>query len=563
MTPRDLRSRRTVRITSWLLAGAIAFAASADTPPPGPPPPLLFLDRVDVDLVDVEVFVTDRAGRRVTDLAREDFELFVDGQRVEITNFAAASLQTAVSGPPALAVSRADGPAGLSDRDLPAANEPFHLVVYVDEEYLHPANRRRALDALERFLEARRDREDQVMLLAFDGAVDVVQPFTEDLEALRGGLGTLRLRAARSGAHDLQFRQALRAVFDMPADEAEGFVMGYVQQAEHRVRQSAKGLADALRGLAGLPGRKALLYVSDGLEQRPGQVLLELLYGPQTGLLRSFQFDQRRAYDLVAKEANAQRVTLYTLDATGPRSGAFTTPDFPGMGNGAVGGDDLRIAMDVTDQMNHAEPALDLAHFTGGTAILNTLAFDRKLEELAVDFDSYYSLGFSSPAGGDGAYHRVEVQVRRPGARVRHRGGYVDKPPVERVADRARSLLELGLEGNPLGMEIGLGTPERKGRQWVVPLLVRVPAAGVALIPRNGELHGRLSFYVAVRDDRGRVSEVTRIPHEIMVPDRGTPGGDIGYGAQLKVRPGRSSLIVGVWDELGGRESYVRTEFSL
>ncbi|HYE15137.1 MAG TPA: VWA domain-containing protein [Pyrinomonadaceae bacterium] len=52
--------------------------------------------RVNADLVAVPLFVTDKAGRRVAGLAREDFEVFDEGRRVEATYFAAGAERVAL-----------------------------------------------------------------------------------------------------------------------------------------------------------------------------------------------------------------------------------------------------------------------------------------------------------------------------------------------------------------------------------------------------------------------------------------------------------------------------------
>ena len=50
-------------------------------------PSSVFVDRVDVNVVNIEVFVFDKPGNRVVGLTKEDFEVLEDGQPVEITNF--------------------------------------------------------------------------------------------------------------------------------------------------------------------------------------------------------------------------------------------------------------------------------------------------------------------------------------------------------------------------------------------------------------------------------------------------------------------------------------------
>src|ERR1044072_5026347 len=43
--------------------------------------------RTDINLVQIDVIVTDKAGKQVTDLKPEDFEVSEDGKKRQITNF--------------------------------------------------------------------------------------------------------------------------------------------------------------------------------------------------------------------------------------------------------------------------------------------------------------------------------------------------------------------------------------------------------------------------------------------------------------------------------------------
>ena len=54
---------------------------------PGQPEDEIFLDRVAVDIVNVEVYVTDTEGNPVPGLTREDFTVVEDGRPVEVVNF--------------------------------------------------------------------------------------------------------------------------------------------------------------------------------------------------------------------------------------------------------------------------------------------------------------------------------------------------------------------------------------------------------------------------------------------------------------------------------------------
>ncbi len=59
-------------------------AATADDPQA---PPESFLESIEVNVVNLLVWVTDKRGNPIAGLSRDDFELFEDGRRVGISNF--------------------------------------------------------------------------------------------------------------------------------------------------------------------------------------------------------------------------------------------------------------------------------------------------------------------------------------------------------------------------------------------------------------------------------------------------------------------------------------------
>lgn len=530
-----------------------------------------FLDSVEVRLVNLEVFVTDRQGHRVDGLTQDDFEVLVDGEPVALTNFFVAQgpPETGAGEPaepatPATATAEpVPAPATVQERPPAAAanTRPLFLVVYVDHVNILPANRKRVLDDLSVLLEERLAAGDQVMLVGYDRSVQVVQPFTGDPQAVATGLGELEKAATRRQLADTQLRTLIRRIRAERAEQVPNAGVSdlaiYRQERETEAIAAYKGLQQVITGLAGLPGRKALLYVSDGIPRRPGADLAAIAFGAAP--VRGNQPDLQNIYSRVTRQANAHEVTLYTFDARGPNSDFFLGAD---SGSVLDFGDPNQFEFER--DTNLQEPLLAMAKDTGGHAILNTADFSTALDRLLRDFQSFYSLGFPSPTEGDGEYHNVEVRVKQPGLTVRHREGFLDKSASARVADRTESFLLQGWQSNPMGVQLQFGTLKKKRRRWEVPVLVRVPSSAVTLIPRGDEMTGRLQLFIAVRDGEGRASEVTRLEREVSIPtaaleeQRATgTADDLGYAIQLEMRPGPQSLVVGVWDEIGGAESYV------
>jgi VWFA-related protein len=357
------------------------------------------------------------------------------------------------------------------------------------------------------------------------------------------------------------YRQALDAV------------QTYAAAANEELERSATGLRSVTRSLAGLPGRKALLYVADGLSELPGQDLYEHLIQSYTrgtavggsnidrpiDILDSYRPE---IFQEIVADANANQVTVYTLNAQGHFGDGTLSAEMETVG--ARGGGNSEI--ESIRNANLQAPMIHLAERTGGTAIRNTINFDGALEKMGQDFDVFYSLGYRSPRGGDSKFHSIEVKVRRPGLEVRHRSGYVDKPQVERVADRTLSSLLLDLEKNPLGVGVDFGPPEKQGRKkYVLPVIVRIPLKELALLPQGDVGQGKVTIFLGVRDEEGGISDIHRLPLPLTLPKErlASRSGEIDYRTNLEISKGTPTVAVAVWDELSGTESFVHKKVQL
>src|SRR5436305_13668986 len=131
-----MRMRSPLPFLLPLLALALAAAALKAQVQAGQP----FLEQVEVEVVNVDVHVTDSAGKPVQGLGKGDFELLEDGKPVSITNFAAV---TGDRLPVEKAAAPAPSPAAASPSPAapPLAEEQrLHLVIYVDNFNLNPAH---------------------------------------------------------------------------------------------------------------------------------------------------------------------------------------------------------------------------------------------------------------------------------------------------------------------------------------------------------------------------------------------------------------------------------------
>jgi VWFA-related protein len=549
-----------------LLAGPLTLAAQEEPTP-------LFVERVDVNVVNVEVWVTDQKGKRVVGLAQQDFEIFEDGQPVEISNFYATAR------PDRVLETVDEVPSPEVPPQMVPPDQVLNLLVLVDHFNSMPANRNRALDQMSSFLEDRVRQGDRVMLVGYNGSIEIVEPLTSDQERISAGLRRLEKAGSQRPMKEAERR---RRLIDMTlaADQADSrtaydIVRRQVQQERQELRQTAKAIYQIVRSLSGLPGRKAVLYLSDGLPQRPGedfyQQLLNLFGGPNFSgtvedtaifdpFLETIGEDESPLLNRIAREANGNQVTFYTVDTRGAAGASSLSPETPGLAAGASG----RTALDASRTMNNLETLIDMAISTGGSTVFNTFNFEEAVTSFSDDFDSFYSLGYRKEGGGDGEFHEIEVRVKQPGLKVRHRRGYLDKPQQERIADRTVSSLLLDVEKNSLGIQVDFGVVEKKGRgRFHLPVMVRVPLSKITLLPTGAAEEGRLRFYIAVRDEKGGISDLHEHSYPLSIPADQVDearGSEVGYTTTLELRPGLPKVVAAVWDEVSGTDSFVHKQ---
>lgn len=523
-----------------------------------------FFDSLAVNVVNVDVYVTDKQGNPVTGLSREDFEITEDKRPVEVTNFYAVQgdrrrPRTTLPAPPAGAAPSAEPPA-LAAEPIPE-DQRLYLIVYLDNLFLKPFNRNKVIREVNRFLHFKLGPDDRVMLVTFNRTLRVAQPFTTDTSLVIDEMERVETHSALAQQLSTERRMAVDRI-DKARDalDAQTYADNYAKSLHNDVLASLRGLKEVVGSLGGLPGRKAVLYVSEGLPMTAGEDLFALIdsrFGKTASTqLMANRYRVRRDFNELVAKANSNRVTFYTVDAAGNQSHQSLSAEY-GRSDASF------IEVDFTDDINRRETLMVMAEGTGGRATLGTNNFTAGLEQMAADFDSYYSLGYVPAHQGDGRYHSIEVKVKRRGLQVRHRDGYRDKTLESRVSDGTLAALLYGAAVNPLEVSVSLGTPRPSDRQgrWLVPIEVRIPLARIALLPRGEERQGLLRVSVAVLDADGDTSIPAQEPFPISVPEA-----EMGlardrfytYTAELLMRKGSHQLAIGVVDEIGGESSFLR-----
>jgi VWFA-related protein len=575
-----------------LLAGAPALPAQESSMGGAP----RFGEAVEVRVVNVDVYVTDKKGRRISDLSREDFVIYQDSQQVEISNFSLVRGGQVRREPTVMAEELEP----VDDDALTEIAEEVTVVIYIDNSTLTQPHRNRVLGDLEQWVDEQAGAGVRFMVAAFNPGLEIMAPVTTDATLAKQALRDIADMPASGLTALAERRQSMNLITDVyrlydeaspggsgqPGEAGGGNRFGlefdpctdgwgqliasvdtYAQVAGARVSSAQAGLLGLTRSLGGVPGRKSILYLSDGLEQRPGidmyAFLGELCPSREREMFSYMtRWDETPVLEELAEYANAHRVTLYALETAGLRSNSAASVEF----------DDKRFtpsARNDTLRISNLQSSLFImADETGGRAFLNTNFPGPELARMAEDFSDYYSLGFTPPTGWDGESHSIRVELvgkSAKGAKLRYRKRYRAVPEDERMAERTLAALVMGWEDNPLGTSIRLGEQQPlEDEVWEVPVEIVLPVEALGSLPGAAGERQLVRVLMMAEDEKSRRTPMREKLIPLTVAEEAEAGDEprtVVVNVQLS--PGVHTIAIGVRDELSRVTSFHRAEVEI
>lgn len=525
----------------------------APSPSPSPQTPDDTV-RVTTNLVQADVTVTDKNGKPVRDLRPEDFEIFEDGKKQQITHFTYISAGAPDSTPSSPETAPSEpGKAGAA---VPLKREQVRrtIALVVDDLGLSLESMGFVRKALRKYVDEQMLPTDLVAILRTSGGTGVLQQFTSDKGQLyatiervrwnpqgRGGISPFAaLNEASIGA---DIRDSIQFTEEMEESRAGQYSVGTIGS-----------LNAIVRGLGDLPGRKSIVLVSEAFRMFGAQ-------GRNTALIEALR--------ILTDEANANSVAIYTIDASGLQSYQFEASDkvagysylidpvimaasggpAAGTGGGAGGvppnapprtlsrvdtlsaqaerdsGSAFR-RLGALSSMREAQAGEThtvlsyLAQRTGGTFIRNRNDIGAGIAEIMEDQQGFYVLGYrpsESPVDKSGRKRlfNLDVKLKRSGLKVRSRAGYFGITNEDRTAIRRtrpeKMVAALTSPFAPADVRLRL-TPlvgdEPNGGGFYVRSLVHVDAHDITFKEEaNGARVAELEMVAVAFGDQGRVAD--------------------------------------------------------
>lgn len=342
-------------------------------------------------IVNVNVVAVDKHGNPVTDLKRDDFIVSDNGKRREIALFSLEASEGKTSSPRAPSATPLpftdrveQGPAGVTIILFDCLNTPWE----------------QQAGAKARLIQYLRgmDSKDPIALYVLGTSLSLLHDFTSDSQSLIEGLNRRGLRLNKEMAESAPERSNSGA---SGADLLDPFIDASNQRiaAEtilNREKTTRLALQAVAEHVARLPGRKNLVWIASSF--------------PAAGqLARSGRFNLAiYCVDARALETGIIPISSGTQKAN-PKSGMGEIYNTPG--------DPTRSSIDT------------LAEMTGGRAFHDSNDIAAAIRSALSDGRATYALAFSPPEETlDKKFHRLKVQVKRPGISIRYRQGYFAEP---------------------------------------------------------------------------------------------------------------------------------------
>jgi VWFA-related protein len=486
-----------------LLAPA-GLAQNPRQPAPPPSPPQVSANqkgaiRAAVNLVEVDIEVTDRNGKPLKGLRQDQFSISEDGKDQKVSTFDyydVEKLETADAGETA-PITIAMGSVAPPDEVRQQVRDRRMIVLFFDLTSLQPSDLTRSTGAAKQFLSKQMTSADLVGVVAFGNQLRVIADFTNDRDLLYSAVDALlpgkesqlaALAAAASTGIDAAVTEDTNTAFTADDTEFNAF-------NTDRKLAALESLADLLRDI---PGKKSVLQFTSGITQ--------------TGE------DNRSQLRATTDAANRSNMSIYTVDSRG------LLAEIPGgdASVGAAAGSGSFTGAAVFQQsgarQDSRETLATLASDTGGRSFFDLGDLGQAFHSVQSDTAGYYLLGYySTNAQHDGRWRTLRVKVAgAPGARIRYRQGYYAPKDfgVYTTEDRERQLEEAMRSETPIvELPIAVETAYFRldNKQIFVPISAKLASSALQWAQKSGRRQVEFDFAAEVRDAQsGRVAGALR-----------------------------------------------------
>ena len=364
---------------------------------PGPAP-----IRVSTELVLVNVVARDKKGNPVRDLKQEDFTLYEDGKKQQISTFDFEDVDQLPASAGATVSGAATGTLLHSTKKAPPtldARDRRLIVLFFDFSAMEPEQIGRSVDAAKKFINTKMQAADLIAVVSLATNMHIDCDFTDD----KGKL--LALLASYNSGQGQGFDNGATGSAEGASETSGSFTEDDTDLNTFTADRKLLALQSLMQALGKLPQKKSIIYFSNGISQ--------------TGV------DNQSALRAATAAAIKSNASIYSLDVRGLKA-------FPPGGeaqNASLHGQSAYSGASTLNDLNGNASSQDtlatLSSDTGGKAFFDSNDFSGIFSQVQKDSSVYYVLGFtSSNPAKDGRLRRLKVAINRPDLKLDFRSGY-------------------------------------------------------------------------------------------------------------------------------------------
>ncbi len=526
-------------------------------------------ETIEVSIVNIDTIVTDRHGQRVRGLGKDDFEVYENGVRQTVTNFAEYGSEGKASSAGTLTAPGAE--AAPRTAPLPPPAQPRTIIVFVERFQLPSFRSDPIFAAMKKLLHETVRKGDRVMVVTWNrGILGMRQEFTDDLvridkaiEMIAGRTTTLNHDPIADLEQEIDSIQAFEAesaamnagrisTSDMTNESGLSFFVEQMarftaKDAYLDEKRKVETLNALMRSAGGAEGKKVLLLATHRLSMYAGA---EALFSAGATVLPADfknQFDGRLLIRSLIETANQTGFTIYPIYAEGLAMTSGATSELRARQNKPIGYEYLVL--------NNETPMLEyVAKATGGSAAWGSNDVTKLMPGVGEDLDSYYSLAYRATPG-KAAARKLEVKVKDPKLVVRARTQYMPKSDTARMDERVIATLFGNAPPASFEVKVRLAPPKLdEQKRYIIPVTIEVPISALTTLPAAGNVHnGAFTVYMAWGAVLGGLSDPHHDTKQFSIADADlakAKGNYFTYQVGVASATPYLRIALGVYDEV-------------
>jgi VWFA-related protein len=382
-----------------------------------------FQYEVTVVLKLVQVFVTDKEGNPVTDLAKDDFILYDNGKLQKITDFEKHLLTRPKKPvPPEKKVEVL-----LEDTQLPPSREVQtrmnrKFILFLDRSTNNMRGVVLSKKAALHFIDTKVQPDDEVGVFtySFNEGIVIHEYLTSDHQKVReavkrikgvpggtpsfmeGGV-SMEVNPRREASEEEREQVSARQVEQQRGIQSEELIPAIPTDAMAKTNIFINNMKDLAKVLRYIPGYKNIIFFSGGIPS-------SLLFHPEQTI--------RENYEEMGQELASASSPVYTVSTLGP---------------------------------GHVHSLDMLSEISGGKYLYLVDYYEKVATQIQNVTSNYYVLGYYIDEAWDGKFHNIKIEVKRKGYEVHAQSGYFNPKPFTELSEFEKEvhLVELALSEDP------------------------------------------------------------------------------------------------------------------